>query len=72
MENLYDDLEEMTPENIAEILFSKMPDDPLTKQLLIKPSSKQITLYKIVLSLMIQIKYKIILKKPIIKHSKTT
>jgi len=35
MENQYDDnLEEMTPENIAEILFSKMPDNPFTKQLL--------------------------------------
>lgn len=29
------DLDELTPENIADILFSKMPDDPLTKQLLI-------------------------------------
>jgi hypothetical protein len=35
MENSNDNLEEMTPEDIALLLFSKMPDDPLTKQLLI-------------------------------------
>jgi len=36
MENLNDNLQEMTPEDIALLLFSKMPDDPLTKQLLIE------------------------------------
>lgn len=32
---ILDDLDELTPEMIAHLLFSKTPDDPLTKQLLI-------------------------------------
>lgn len=35
IENNFDKLEDMTPETIAELLFSKIPDDPATNQLLI-------------------------------------
>ena len=58
MENQYDDFEEMTPENIAEILFSKMPDDPLTKQLLIDiPENDENTstfIYEILLTILLE------------------
>ena len=35
-EELYDSLENLSPETIAEILFSKVPDDPQSKQLLLE------------------------------------
>ena len=35
IDDILDELQSLTPENIAAILFSKLPDDPLTKQMLI-------------------------------------
>jgi hypothetical protein len=58
MENQYTDLKEMTPETIADLLFSKMPDDPLTKQLLFDiPSDDENSgtfIYEILLTILLE------------------